>query len=191
MPVGADRDVARHADFVALSAHKRGGPIGVGALLLRALATLDPTGGQERGYRPGTENMPGIVGYAAALAEPEDIASYRALRAYLDEEIKVSGGEPVLAGALRHPAIGSYRMPGVAATTQLIRFDMAGIAVSAGSACASGSMKPSHVLSAMGWDMQASQEVVRVSFGRSTTRVEVEAFVAVWREIARSLARAA
>ena len=82
-------------------------------------------------------------------------------------------------------------MPGVAATTQLIRFDMAGFAVSAGSACASGSMKPSHVLTAMGWDMQASQEVVRVSFGRSTNRVELEAFAAAWREVAASLARAA
>jgi cysteine desulfurase len=191
MPVSADREVARHADFVALSAHKRGGPIGVGALLVRDLATLDPTGGQERGYRPGTENMPGVLGYAAALGEPEDVDNYQELRAYLDNDIKASGGEPVLADALRHPAIGSYRMPGVVATTQLIRFDMAGIAVSAGSACASGSMKPSHVLSAMGWDLQASQEVVRVSFGRSTTRAELEAFVAAWREIARSLARAA
>ena len=191
MPVSADREVALHADFVALSAHKRGGPIGVGALLVRDLATLDPTGGQERGYRPGTENMPAVLGYAAALAEPEHVANYQELRAWLDDEVKASGGEPVLADALRHPAISSYRMPGVAATTQLIRFDMAGIAVSAGSACASGSMKPSHVLSAMGWDLQASQEVVRVSFGRSTTRAELEAFVAVWREIARSLARAA
>jgi cysteine desulfurase len=191
MPAGTDREVARHADFVALSAHKRGGPIGVGALLVRDLATLDPTGGQERGYRPGTENMPGVLGYAAALGEPEDVSNYQELRDYLNNDVKASGGEPVLAAALRHPAIGSYRMPGVAATTQLIRFDMAGIAVSAGSACASGSMKPSHVLSAMGWDIQASQEVVRVSFGRSTTRAELEAFVAVWREIARSLAHAA
>jgi cysteine desulfurase len=191
MPAGTDRDVARHADFVALSAHKRGGPIGVGALLVRDLATLDPTGGQERGYRPGTENMPAVLGYAAALGEPEDVANYRELRAYLDNEVKASGGEPVLSDALRHPAIGSYRIPGVAATTQLIRFDMAGVAVSAGSACASGSMKPSHVLAAMGWDIQSSQEVVRVSFGRSTTRAELETFVAAWREIARSLARAA
>lgn len=191
MPAGDDREVARHADFIALSAHKRGGPIGVGALLVRDLATLDPTGGQERGYRPGTENMPGILGYAAALSEAEDVAGYRELRAWLDADIAAAGGEPVLAHGPRHPAIGSYRMPGVAATTQLIRFDMAGIAVSAGSACASGSMKPSHVLTAMGWDMQASQEVVRVSFGRSTTRAELEAFAAAWREIARSLARAA
>jgi len=191
MPAGADRDVARHADFVALSAHKRGGPIGVGALLVRDLATLDPTGGQERGYRPGTENMPAVLGYAAALAEPEDVARYADLRRYLDDAMTSLGGEPVLSTALRHPAIGSYRLPGVSSTTQLIRFDMAGIAVSAGSACASGSMKPSHVLTAMGWDQQASQEVVRVSFGRSTTQADLDAFIAVWREIAAGRARAA
>lgn len=191
MPASADRDVARHADFVALSAHKRGGPIGVGALLVRDLATLDPTGGQERGYRPGTENMPAILGYAAALAEPEDVAHYAGLRRYLDEAMTSLGAEPVLSGALRHPAIGSYRLPGVAATTQLIRLDMAGIAVSAGSACASGSMKPSHVLTAMGWDQQAAQEVVRVSFGRSTRQADLDGFIAASREIAAGRARAA
>ncbi|MBN8814958.1 MAG: aminotransferase class V-fold PLP-dependent enzyme [Sphingomonas sp.] len=191
MPAGADRDVARHADFVALSAHKRGGPIGVGALLVRDLATLDPTGGQERGYRPGTENMPAILGYAAALAEPEDVARYAELRRYLDDAMTSLGAEPVLSGALRHPAIGSYRLPGVAATTQLIRLDMAGIAVSAGSACASGSMKPSHVLTAMGWDQQAAQEVVRVSFGRSTTQGDLDTFIAVWRDIVAGRSRAA
>lgn len=83
-------------------------------------------------------------------------------------------------------------MPGVAAVTQLIRFDMAGFAISAGSACASGSMKPSHVLTAMGWDAGASQQVVRISFGRSTTEVEIDAFAAQWRTIAVDLkARAA
>ena len=191
MPAGADREVARHADFVALSAHKRGGPIGVGALLVRNLATLDPTGGQERGYRPGTENMPAILGYAAALAEPEDVARYAELRRYLDEAMASLGGEPVLSAALRHPAIGSYRLPGVAATTQLIRLDMAGIAVSAGSACASGSMKPSHVLTAMGWDQSAAQEIVRVSFGRSTTQADLDGFLSAWRDIAAGRARAA
>jgi cysteine desulfurase len=192
MPAGADPDVAKHADFVALSAHKRGGPIGVGALLVRDLATLDPTGGQERGYRPGTENVPGILGYTAALAQPENIARYAELRRRLDDLIAAEGGEPVLADRPRHPAIGSYRMPGVAATTQLIRFDMAGIAVSAGSACASGSMKPSHVLGAMGWDAVTAQQVVRVSFGRSTSDADVDAFAARWRAIAAELqARAA
>lgn len=192
MPAGVDRDVMDHADFMALSAHKRGGPIGVGALLVRDFATLNPTGGQERGYRPGTENLPGILGYAAALAEPEDMERYAVLRARLDAAIAGAGGEPVLADAHRHPAIGSYRMPGVAAVTQLIRFDMAGFAISAGSACASGSMKPSHVLTAMGWDAAAAQQVVRVSFGRSTTEAEIDAFAAQWRTIAADLkARAA
>jgi cysteine desulfurase len=191
MPAGADGSVADQADFVALSSHKRGGPTGIGALLVRDLATLSPTGGQERGYRPGTENLPGALGYAAALAEPEGLAAMAALRAMLDDAITRSGGEVVAAASPRHPAIGSYRMPGVAATTQLIRFDMAGIAVSAGSACASGSMKPSHVLGAMGWDEVASREVVRVSFGRTTSEADVERFIAAWRAIARELRRAA
>jgi cysteine desulfurase len=78
-------------------------------------------------------------------------------------------------------------MRGAAAATQLIRFDMAGIAVSAGSACSSGSMKPSHVLSAMGWDTDASREVIRVSFGRATTEADVDRFVAEWRSIARGI----
>ncbi|TPG43099.1 aminotransferase class V-fold PLP-dependent enzyme [Sphingomonas koreensis] len=191
MPAGADGDVAAHADFVALSSHKRGGPAGIGALLVRDLATLNPTGGQERGYRPGTENLPGALGYAAALAEPEDLSAMAALRAALDDAISRSSGEVVAADAPRHPAIGAYRMPGVAATTQLIRFDMAGIAVSAGSACASGSMKPSHVLGAMGWDEAASREVVRVSFGRTTSATDIDRFINAWRTIARETRRAA
>ena len=185
MPPCADPDVAAHADFVALSAHKRGGPPGVGALLVRDLATLQPTGGQERGYRPGTENLPGVLGYAAALAEPEPLERWAALRTRLDDAVTRSGGEIVAANAPRHPAIGSYRLPGVAATTQLIRLDLAGIAVSAGSACSSGSLKPSHVLAAMGWSEQASREVIRVSFGRDTSEADVERFIAAWRVVAR------
>ena len=77
-------------------------------------------------------------------------------------------------------------MRGLAATTQLIKFDMAGIAVSAGSACSSGSMKPSHVLGAMGWSLEASRDVVRVSFGRSTTEGEIDAFIAEWRAVSRA-----
>jgi len=186
MPAGADADVAAHADFVAISAHKRGGPPGIGALLVRDLGMLMPSGGQERGYRPGTENLPGALGFAAALDVPEDIAGMAALRARLDDAIARSGGDIVAGGQLRHPAIGSYRMRGLAATTQLIRFDMAGIAVSAGSACSSGSMKPSHVLGAMGWSVDASREVVRVSFGRATMAADIDRFVAEWRSISRS-----
>jgi cysteine desulfurase len=176
-------ELAAYADFVALSAHKRGGPPGVGALLVRDLATLSPTGGQERGYRPGTENLPGVLGYAAALAEPEP--DHWSLRDRLDDAIRRSGGIVVADGAERHPAIGSYRMPGMAGTAQLIRFDLEGIAVSAGSACASGSMKPSHVLRAMGWPEDHVREVVRVSFGRGTTAADVDRFVAAWRGVAR------
>ena len=187
LPAGADADVAAHADFVALSAHKRGGPPGVGALLVRDLGTLSPTGGQERGYRPGTENLPGVLGYAAALAEPEP--DHFALRASLDDAITRSGGQVIAAESPRHAAIAAYRMPGVASFVQLIDFDAAGFAVSAGSACASGSMKPSHVLRALGMGDQAVREVVRASFGRSTTEAEVRAFIVAWRSIARAKQR--
>ncbi len=186
MPAGADPQVAAHADLIALSAHKRGGAPGVGALLVRDLATLEPTGGQERGYRPGTENLPGVLGYAAALAEPEPLTRWAALRARLDDAITRSGGEVVAAAAPRHPAIASYRMLGVASAAQLIRFDLAGIAVSAGSACASGSLKPSHVLAAMGWPEAAAREVVRISFGRDTTEADIDRAIATWRDIARA-----
>lgn len=185
MPAGEGAEVAAHADLVALSAHKRGGPPGVGALLVRDLAVLAPSGGQERGYRAGTENLPGVLGYAVALEEAEPVAHWAGLRARLDDAIRRSGGEVVGEGAARHPAIGSYRMPGVAANAQLIRFDLGGIAVSAGSACASGSLKPSHVLRAMGWDEARTREVVRVSFGRTTDERDVERFIAAWRGIAR------
>lgn len=186
MPAGVDDDVMTQADFIAVSAHKRGGPPGIGALLVRDLATLRPSGGQERGYRPGTENLPGALGYAAAVAEPEDVARLADLRAMLDDAIVRSGGTIVASDAPRHPAIGSYRLAGVGASAQLIRLDMAGFAISAGSACSSGSLKPSHVLGAMGWDEAASREVIRVSFGRTTTEAEVAAFVGAWRAMARA-----
>lgn len=191
MPAGADDDVMTCADLVALSAHKRGGPPGIGALLVRDLAMLCPTGGQEFGYRPGTENMPAAIGYAAALSVPEPIERWTGMRARLDDAIRRSDGQVVADESPRHPAIGAYLMPGVAAAAQLIRFDLAGIAVSAGSACSSGSMKPSHVLAAMGWPEQAGREVVRVSFGRDTTDAEVDAFISAWRRTAREARRVA
>jgi cysteine desulfurase len=191
MPAGIDPAPADHADFVVVSAHKRGGPPGVGALLVRDLGALAPTGGQERGYRAGTENLPGALGFAAAVEEPEDVDRMAALRATLDDAILRSGGEVVGAAAERHPAIGAYRMRGVAAAAQLIRFDLAGISVSAGSACSSGSMKPSHVLAAMGWQEPALREVIRVSFGRTTTEDDVARFITAWRQIARETRSAA
>lgn len=184
MPAGASAAVLRHADFVAVSAHKRGGPPGIGALFVRKLRELEPTGGQEQGYRAGTENLPGALGFAAAMEVPEDLDRGFTLRARLEAALK--GAEIVGVQNSRSALIGAYRMPGVAAAVQLIRYDMAGFAISAGSACSSGSLRPSHVLAAMGWDEDAAREVVRVSFGRSTTEAEVDAFAAKWYEIAAS-----
>lgn len=170
-----------HADFIAVSGHKRGGPPGVGALLVRDYALLLPTGGQERGYRGGTENLPAILGYAAALAEPEPLDRLAALRDKLEDAILDAGGEVIGEDAQRRsPLVGAYRMPGMKATTQLIRFDMAGIAVSAGSACSSGSMRPSHVLAHMGIDGDEAGEVVRISFGRDTQDTDVDAVCDAW-----------
>jgi cysteine desulfurase len=173
------------ADFMAISAHKFGGPPGVGALLLKDLGRIEAIGGQEQGYRPGTENLPAIIGMAAALEAQEVwIERAQALRARLEQRIVAAGGEAVAAQSPRIPTIGAYRMPGVGSDAQLIQFDMAGIAVSAGSACSSGSLKPSRVLSAMGWPEEAAREVVRVSFGPITSEEEVDRFAGVWADMA-------
>lgn len=179
------------ADFIVVSAHKLGGPIGIGALLVRDLAHLSPTGGQERGYRGGTENLPGALGFEAALDAPRQwLDALPALRDGLDAAIVAAGGAVVAGDTPRIPTIASYQMPGVSAGAQLIRFDMAGFAVSAGSACSSGSMRPSHVLAAMGIAPDDAADVIRVSFGWSTTAAEVDAFADLWRRTAAG-ARAA
>ena len=180
------------ADLIIVSAHKLGGPPGIGALLVRDLGLLDPTGGQERGYRGGTENLPGALGFAAALEAPRDwFADMADLRATLDEAILAGGGEIVAQNSPRIPTIASYRMPGISSAAQLIRLDMAGFAVSAGSACSSGSVRPSHVLAAMGYTPEAAAEVVRVSFGWTTTPDDVAKFAEAWTRIARDIRRAA
>jgi cysteine desulfurase len=173
------------ADLIAVSAHKAGGPPGIGALLVRDLGLLTATGGQERGYRGGTENLPGAMAMAGAFeASRAWIDRAGDLRAHLDGAVDAAGGQVVAKLSPRIATIASYRMPGVASAAQLIQFDLAGIAVSAGSACSSGSLKPSHVLTAMGWSEADAAEVVRVSFGPETTRADVYRFVEVWRRIA-------
>jgi cysteine desulfurase len=181
------------ADFIAVSAHKLGGPPGVGALLVRDLAQLSPSGGQEQGYRAGTENLPAVMGFAAALDSKRDwLAEAANLRTQLEQRIIALGGEVIADGVARIATIGAYRMPGVAAKAQLIQFDMAGIAVSAGSACSSGSMRPSHVLAAMGIATDVADEVIRVSFGRETRASDIERLVEEWARIfARARSRAA
>ena len=172
------------ADMIAISAHKFGGPPGIGALLVRDLALIEPVGGQEQGYRAGTENLPAILGMAAALAGSAWIDEAARLRQRLETALTAAGAEIVAAETPRIATIGAYRMPGVPSNAQLIQFDMAGIAVSAGSACSSGSLKPSRVLAAMGWEEAAAREVVRVSFGRSTRQAEVDRFAALWADMA-------
>ncbi len=179
------------ADLIAIAAHKFGGPIGIGALLVRDWALLKPTGGQERGYRAGTENVPAIMAMAAALDAGHDWLEEAArLRTVLEQGLIAAGGEVIAAGADRIATIGSYRMSGVAAAVQLIRFDAQGIAVSAGSACSSGSLKTSHVLTAMGMDDKAASEVIRVSIGRETTEADIRRFVDAWTEISGGRAAA-
>jgi cysteine desulfurase len=181
---GAGKLPLPDADIVILSAHKLGGPPGLGALLVKDLALLRPTGGQEKGYRRGTENLPAILGLAAALeAGFEWLAEAGRLRDKLETAIEAAGGQIVAKDTPRLATIGSYRMPGVSASGQLISFDLAGISVSAGSACSSGTLKSSHVLTAMGWDEKAAGEVVRVSFGPQTNEADIDRFVAAWSAI--------
>ncbi|MDT0509049.1 aminotransferase class V-fold PLP-dependent enzyme [Novosphingobium sp. MMS21-SN21R] len=179
---GAGKLGLPQADMIALSAHKFGGPVGIGALLVREYGLLHPGGGQERGYRAGTEPLPQVLGMAAALeAGNAWLKCASGLRESLESQLLELGGEVIAANAPRSPTIGAYRMPGKSSAAQLIRFDGAGIAVSAGSACSSGSLKASHVLTAMG--VAGLGEVIRVSIGRETTEAEIARFVDVWREI--------
>jgi cysteine desulfurase len=172
------------ADFVIVAAHKLGGPPGIGALLVRDPATLEAIGGQEGGYRPGTSAVPMIMGFAAAVEA--DHGWYREaerLRAKLDCEIAAAGGEVIAGEAPRIATIACYRMPGVPAAAQMMQLDLAGIAVSAGSACSSGSLKTSPVLAAMGMAEEPSREVIRISFGPRTSEAEIEALIAEWRKL--------
>jgi len=183
------------ADFIAISGHKFGGPPGAGALLVKDVGTLQPSGGQERGYRRGTENLPAACAIAAALenrAFAEAMPQLQSLRAKLEEEIVKSGGGVIAANGTRIATIGAYAMPGIASSSQLVQLDLAGISVSAGSACSSGSMKPSRVLAAMAVPEEIASSVIRVSFGPSTSEADIARFVGEWRKIAsRGKAQAA
>jgi cysteine desulfurase len=172
------------ADFISIAAHKFGGPPGIGALLVGDEATLEAVGGQEGGHRPGTAAVPMIMGFAAAAnADHGWYEEAKPLRARLDEAIVAAGGEVIAGAAPRIATIACYRMPGVPAASQMMQFDLAGIAVSAGSACSSGSLRTSHVLTAMGLADEEAREVIRVSFGPSTTAGDIDALLAEWRAL--------
>jgi len=182
------------ADFVAICAHKLGGPPGVGALLVRDLSMLRACGGgQEKGYRRGTQDVPGALAFAAALsAKPYDMERLAALRARLEEGVKASGGIVIAEHAPRVPTIGAISLPGGSSAALLVQFDLAGIAVSAGSACSSGKAKASHVLAAMGVADETAAGFLRLSFGPETTEADIDAFLAEWTSIAeRTAAKAA
>jgi cysteine desulfurase len=176
-------------DFLTLSAHKLGGPQGVGALVLGPgiePAALHHGGAQERRWRPGTENLPGIVGFGRAceLAMADRAWGDRvgALRDRL--EARIAG----IAPQARLPGKGAPRlantccltMPGVSHQIQLIDLDLAGIAVSAGSACSSGKVGPSHVLAAMGVPADEARTAIRISLGWASTTSDVDRLVAAW-----------
>lgn len=176
------------ADFIAVSAHKLGGPPGIGALLVRDLATLRASGGQEKGFRRGTQNVPAAVGLGAALANGvfrKEMPRLKKLRARLDEGVSAVGGTIIAAEVDRIATIGAIALPGASAAGLLVQLDLAGFAVSAGSACSSGSMKASRVLAAMGIDDDIAGSTIRVSFGPATSDAEIDAFLAAFEQIAR------
>lgn len=185
---------------MALSAHKTGGPAGVGALIVRDGVKLAPFirgGGQERRRRAGTENVAGIAGFgAAAKAAARDLANIervRALRDRLEAEVLAATPTAVVIGAdaERLANTACIAVPGFSAETLVIKLDLAGIAVSAGSACSSGKVAESHVLNAMGISPEVAQSAIRVSIGVETGEREIAAFLAAWKAVTGGLSIAA
>ena len=181
------------ADFIAACAHKLGGPPGIGVLLTRDLAMLEPVGGQEKGYRRGTQDAPAAAAFAAALAaQPYEMERLAQLRQRLEGGVKDAGGVVIAEESPRIATIGAISLPGAASASLLVQFDLASFAVSAGSACSSGKMKKSDVLEAMAVPAEVADGFLRISFGPATGEAEVDAFLAEWRRVAaRAQARAA
>jgi cysteine desulfurase len=185
-------DLARlGADSIALSGHKFGGPLGAGALLFAAdppVRPLIPGGGQERGMRGGTPPLPAIAGMAAAaaLAWPE----LAHLRDAAERAAVAAGGVGIAAASPRLANTLCVALPGVAAATQVMALDLAGIAVSAGAACSSGKVAASHVLRAMGLGALAG-EAIRVSLPWNTTQADIDAFATAYAAMASRATRRA
>ncbi len=177
------------ADLLTLSAHKIGGPAGIGALIVAGSVELTPLlrgGGQERTRRAGTENLAGITGFGAA-ATACDITDYGHVRELRDKlETALSPDALVIgAAASRLPNTASIAMPGVSAETQIIALDLDGVMVSAGAACSSGKVGPSHVLAAMGVAPEIADATIRVSLGWSTTEADIAHFIEAWSALFR------
>ncbi|MFZ3354641.1 MAG: cysteine desulfurase family protein [Xanthobacteraceae bacterium] len=189
------------ADLVTLSAHKIGGPKGVGALVRRSEDIHLPQplirgGGQERGLRAGTENVVGIAAFGAAAAAAArgaatEAGRMAALRDHLESGLKAISPSAVIFGetAERLPNSTLFAVEGMKAETAVIAFDLEGIAVSSGAACSSGKVQPSHVLAAMGVSPVLLRGAVRVSLGWSTDEADVARFLAAWRKLAGALSK--
>lgn len=187
VPVRVDRVPV---DLLAFSAHKLGGPRGAGALFVRRGTRLEPLlhgGGQERGLRPGTEDVASAVAFAVAaeLAEAEreeTMARIGALRDRLEAGLcdRIPGLRINAAGAPRLPTISNLSVPGADPEMLLMALDLEGIAASSGSACSSGAVEPSHVLLAMGLPAELAGPSVRFSLGRDTTEEDIERVLEVF-----------
>jgi cysteine desulfurase len=185
------------ADLVTLSAHKIGGPKGVGALVLadeaQGLEPLLRGGGQELGRRAGTENVAGIAAFGAAVraameALEGDAARLRGLQDRLENGLRQTPGMIVFSEDVpRLPNTTLFTVPGLKAETAVIGFDLGGIAVSSGSACSSGKVQPSHVLAAMGVGRELAQGAVRLSLGWSTSEADIDLALQAWRKLADAL----
>jgi cysteine desulfurase len=184
------------ADLVSLSAHKVGGPKGVGALIIRdgieGLDALLRGGGQEKGRRAGTENVIGIAGFGAAaeaaMASIAEMATLEKLRKRLEEGLRQTRGVLVFSeDAPRLPNTTLFTAPGLNAETAVIGFDLEGVAVSSGSACSSGRVQASHVLEAMGFGPEQAKGAVRLSLGWSTTEADVDRCLEAWRKLSSAL----
>lgn len=171
-------------DMAVISAHKFGGPIGVGALLVRDFNLLEPMGGHERGYRQGTENLPAVMGMAAALElcdvdkhwmlSPEQQFDFANDLFKISDQLRI-GTKSAHILAITHPTMSAQAL--------LIRLDAMGIAVSAGSACSSGTLKKSRVLDAFGVSDEVAARTIRVSLGWNTTTAELDRFLEAWRSL--------
>nr|WP_298687740.1 cysteine desulfurase family protein [uncultured Dongia sp.] len=181
-------------DYLTMSAHKIGGPQGVGALVLGGELPVEPLvqgGGQERNRRGGTENVAAIAGFGAAAQDAASLADssrITALRDLLEEKLVAFGLPLTVFGrsAARLPNTTCFASGTKTAETLVMALDLAGVAISAGSACSSGKVRPSHVISAMGFDAATAGSAIRVSLGWQNAQADIDQFIAAWGRVQRA-----
>lgn len=181
-------------DYLTLSAHKLGGPQGAGALILGGdlpVESLVIGGGQERNRRGGTENVAAIAGFGAAAKEAASLGDSQriaTLRNALEDKLAQFGLPLTIfgRGAQRLPNTSCFASGTKTAETLVMALDLAGIAISAGSACSSGKVRPSHVISAMGFDAATAGSAIRVSLGWQNDADDIDTFIAAWGRVQRA-----